>query len=172
MMHYIGTKEVYAKPMTRQAYNDLRGWTVPSDENPNDEGYLVEYVDGGNPNHPDFKGYISWSPKDVFERTYHEVTESSSPMTETNDLPFDPNAGFDFGQALALVKEGELIAREGWNGKGMFILLMTGEDVTAALSSDIPILDAIYMKTADDKLVPWVASQTDILADDWVLVTG
>ena len=77
MIHYIGTKEVYAKPMTRQAYNDLRGWTVPSDENPNDEGYLVEYVDGGNPNHPDFKGYISWSPKDVFESSY---TLSGTPL--------------------------------------------------------------------------------------------
>lgn len=70
MKKYIGTKLINAKPMTRQEYNDLRGWAVPSDENPNDEGYLVEYVDGGKANHPDFEGYISWSPKDVFERAY------------------------------------------------------------------------------------------------------
>lgn len=38
---YIGTKVVRARPMSRQAYNDLRGWQVPDDENPTDEGYLV-----------------------------------------------------------------------------------------------------------------------------------
>ena len=66
MNTYIGTKIINAKPMTRQAYNELRGWTVPADENPDDEGFLVEYVDGGKANHPDFKGYISWSPKEVW----------------------------------------------------------------------------------------------------------
>lgn len=73
MKSYVGTKFVNAKPMNRQEYNDLRGWQVPSDENPSDEGYLVEYIDGGKSNHPDFKGYISWSPKDVFERAYSET---------------------------------------------------------------------------------------------------
>lgn len=70
MQRYICHKEVNAKPMNRKDYNTLRGWVVPADENPNDEGYLVEYIDGGQANHPDYKGYISWSPKDVFERGY------------------------------------------------------------------------------------------------------
>lgn len=70
---YEGTKRVYARPMTRAEYNAYRGWEVPADENPNDEGYLVEYVDGGKSNHPDHAGYISWSPKEVFERAYMEV---------------------------------------------------------------------------------------------------
>jgi len=65
-------KAVEARPMTRQAYNDLRGWTLPENEDGADEGYLVEYQDGGAANHPDFKGYISWSPKEVFERGYKE----------------------------------------------------------------------------------------------------
>ena len=66
MNRYIGTKTINAKPMSRQAYNNLRGWVVPADEDPADDGYLVEYIDGGQANHPDFDGYISWSPKDVF----------------------------------------------------------------------------------------------------------
>lgn len=73
MKKYIGTKTLYAKPMTLGAYNKLRRWEMPLHEDPDSEGYLVEYQDGGTANHPDFKGYISWSPKDVFERTYHEV---------------------------------------------------------------------------------------------------
>lgn len=70
MEEYIGTKTIKAKPMTRLAYNQLRGWELPADEDGSDEGFLVEYIDGGKSNHPDFAGYISWSPKDVFERAY------------------------------------------------------------------------------------------------------
>ena len=70
---YEGTKRVHAQPMTRGAYNAYRGWQLPADENPADEGYLVEYVDGGPSNAFGHAGYISWSPKDVFERSYKEV---------------------------------------------------------------------------------------------------
>lgn len=73
MKTYICTKTVRAKPMTRQAYNDLRGWTMPADEDGTDAGYLVEYLDGGKANHPDYANYISWSPADVFDRGYHEA---------------------------------------------------------------------------------------------------
>lgn len=71
---YTGIKEVKAFPMTREDYNTPRGWTVPEDENPNDEGYLVEYLDGGEANHPQFQGYISWSPKEVFENAYFRTS--------------------------------------------------------------------------------------------------
>lgn len=70
MQEFIGVKRLKAKPMTREEYNELRGWTVPADENPDDEGYLVEYLDGGKANVPGFDGYVSWSPRDVFERSY------------------------------------------------------------------------------------------------------
>lgn len=75
MSQYIGTKIVSAKPMSRLAYNDLRGWTVPEDENPEDEGYLVEYaVEKNNKQNLKYcKGYVSWSPKDVFEKHYSKV---------------------------------------------------------------------------------------------------
>lgn len=70
MIQYTGTKTINARPMSLGSYNDLRGWDMPEDEDPNAEGYLVEYLDGGKPNHPNFKNYISWSPADVFERSY------------------------------------------------------------------------------------------------------
>ncbi len=76
---YIGTKRVSAIPMTRQQYNDYRGWQLPDDEDGSDEGYLVEYVDGGQSNHPDHAGYISWSPKAVFEQAYQPQVESLAP---------------------------------------------------------------------------------------------
>lgn len=63
MQKYIGVKQVEAKPMTRGEYNDYRGWTVPADENPADEGYLVKHSDN----------YVSWIAKDEFEKTYNVV---------------------------------------------------------------------------------------------------
>lgn len=68
--HYIGTKTVKAVAMSRAAYNEYRGWELPKDENGEDEGYLVEYTDGGQSNHPNHAGYISWSPKAQFEAAY------------------------------------------------------------------------------------------------------
>ena len=75
---YIGSKLVLAKPMTRLAYNEYRGWELPNDEDGTDEGYLVEYLDGGKPNHPDHVGYISWSPKEQFDNGYVDAGAVSS----------------------------------------------------------------------------------------------
>lgn len=66
---YIGTKEVQATPMNRGDYNALRGWQVPENENPADDGYLVVYPNG-EPNIKEFNGYVSWSPKKQFEEAY------------------------------------------------------------------------------------------------------
>lgn len=70
MKKYIGTKVINAKPMNRLEYSQFRGWNLPANENGSDEGYLVEYVDGGKPNTSEYKCYVSWSPKDVFEKAY------------------------------------------------------------------------------------------------------
>ena len=70
MEKFIGTRVVNAKPMTRQEFNDLHNCTLPEDENGADEGYLVEYLDGGQSIHPEFDGYTIWSPKAVFENVY------------------------------------------------------------------------------------------------------
>lgn len=69
MKQYIGTKEVQATPMNRGDYNALRGWRVPENENPADDGYLVVYPNG-EPNIKEFNGYVSWSPKKQFEEAY------------------------------------------------------------------------------------------------------
>lgn len=84
---------------------------------------------------------------------------------------------FSFGRAVELLKQGQRVARKGWNGKGMFLLLVAGASIQEAINSrygntqggGLPVLDAIYMKTADNKLVPWLASQTDVLSEDWVI---
>lgn len=73
MKTYIGTKIVHATPMNRGAYVAMRGWKLPEDENGDDEGYLVEYTDGGKPNLDTHKGYVTWSPKSVFEQSYNVV---------------------------------------------------------------------------------------------------
>lgn len=69
MKQYIGTKEVQATPMNSGDYNALRGWQVPENENPVDDGYLVVYPNG-EPNVKGFNGYVSWLPKKQFEEAY------------------------------------------------------------------------------------------------------
>lgn len=153
--NYIGTKSLLAFPMTKGDYCKLRNWDLPSNEEPEEEGYLVEYPDSLS-NHPDFRGYISWSPKAVFEASYNSYTE-----------------GCTFGQAIELLKSGLKLSRKGWNGKGMFLFLVSGG--AWDFECDIHGVDGLHtlpficMKTADGKLVPWLASQSDILAEDWVL---
>lgn len=67
-----------------------------------------------------------------------------------------------FSSALLECKAGRRIAREGWNGKRMWVRLITPNGPNCELH-----LPYLQMKTADGKFVPWLASQTDILADDW-----
>ena len=67
----------------------------------------------------------------------------------------------DFGKALHNMRMGARVHREGWNGRGMYIELQTPDENSKMT------LPYIYMKTADDNLVPWLASQTDLLSDDW-----
>ena len=71
---------------------------------------------------------------------------------------------FDFGIAICHLKTGKRVARRGWNGKGMWLELQV-PDANSKMT-----LPYIWMKTADDNKVPWLASQTDILANDWGFV--
>lgn len=167
MTLHIGTKLINAQPMTRAAYNTLRGWALPADENGDDDGYLVEYMDGGKANHPGYEGYISWSPADVFERSYR------------------PYKGMDFGNALAALKMGLKVARTGWNGKGMWLILVAGTP-NAALREGTPYREALGQESCEilphidmwttnaegrrAMLPGWLASQTDMLAEDWQII--
>ena len=160
MQTYLGVKLIQATPMRRGDYNVYRGWDVPINENPDDEGYLVEYLDGGQANHPAHKGYISWSPKGVFEQAYRPVS------------------GLSFGLAIEALKKGRRVARSGWNGKGMFVYWVSPGEYPPKMEvartffggRDVPYRDYIAMKTVNDEVVPWVASQTDMLAEDWVVL--
>lgn len=88
----------------------------------------------------------------------------------------------NFGLALEALKQGKVIARQGWNGKGMFLFLLPAGRIPKAAIHDPKLreilenngsdhfeaLGSIRMKTADDKILTgWLASQTDLLAEDW-----
>jgi len=83
----------------------------------------------------------------------------------------------NFGEAIAHLKNGYCAAREGWNGKEMWLALVKGATVQQSIGDcygnngeTFPVLDAVYMKTADGSLVPWLCSQTDMLAEDWTIL--
>ena len=150
MNHFIGTKLVNAIPMTRQEYNDFRKWTLPDDEEGSDEGYLVEYLDGGKPNTEHYAGYVSWSPKEQFDKAYR------------------PTEGMTFGLAIEAMQQGKRVARTGWNGVGLWLEYIPAIGVDLAfIRMSYPVNSRAYPEGAR---VPWLASQTDLLATDWVVV--
>ncbi len=82
----------------------------------------------------------------------------------------------NFGQALEALKEGKRVARTGWNGKGMFLFLVPGSNFVVNREPLLSIMGEganvtyrphIDMKDAEGKVVPWLASQSDLLAEDW-----
>lgn len=165
LLRYIGVKLVEAMPMTRGEYRNYRNWEIDPTENPSDEGYFVVYPDG----------YESWCPKEQFEEANRRTD------------------GMSFGHAIQAMKAGHRVTRAGWNGKGMWIVLMTGmklppysdqttdrkvNDRTAKwIGEDTPLetLPYIAMWTINAEgrrawLPGWLASQSDMLADDWQIV--
>jgi hypothetical protein len=143
MKTYIGTKVIKAEPMTVQEYNEKVRLLKYSGDDQN--GYKVVYEDG----------YVSWSPKVVFEDAYRETSE------------------MNFGHALEFLKMGHKVARAGWNGKGIFIELQR-PDEHSKMTSPYIFIDTTGLKTdnpaAPKSRVPWLASQTDMLAEDWMIV--
>ena len=86
---------------------------------------------------------------------------------------------FDFGLAIKALKEGAKVARNGWNGKGMFLYYVPAVEYPAMTEiavkewgegGMVPYSAYIAMKTAQGNVVPWLASQTDVLAEDWIIV--
>ncbi|HDR1867403.1 TPA: DUF2829 domain-containing protein [Pasteurella multocida] len=82
-----------------------------------------------------------------------------------------------FGEAVQALKDGKSVCRSGWNGKGMFLFLVKGQEIAKATHFGFGQYEGepdwssfIAMKTADNKLVPWLASQTDVLANDWQIL--
>ena len=131
---------------------EVTAWAAEKDGKP---GYGVKYEDG----------YTSWSPKEVFEDAYR-TSEPGMPQNLT------------FGDALHYLKQGKKVARTGWNGKCMWLALIAGENwgiggqAPYDISGGAHINHASFigMRTADCKFVPWLASQTDMLANDWMVM--
>jgi len=70
----------------------------------------------------------------------------------------------NFGQAIEALKKGSKVTRKGWNGKNMWLCLQI-PDTNSKMT-----LPYIFMQTVQSDLVPWLASQTDILSEDWEIV--
>lgn len=159
MKKYIGTKIIEAEPAYRvvdeegkvrivtEAAEAKRYGTV-------DLGYKVRYPDG----------YESFSPKDVFEEAYRPIN------------------GMNFGLAIEAAKKGKKITRRGWNGKGMWVIYRSGypegilcnkntaDAVGIPEGTLIKVRPYLQMKCVDDTFRMWLASQSDILAEDWEIV--
>lgn len=158
---HIGLKLVLATAMTRGDYNKYRGWDLPADEShlANEDGFLVEYVDGGDKNHPEHDGYISWSPKTVFDNAYKASGEMS------------------FGMAIEAARRGHKVARKGWNGTGMFAYIVPAnsypaqtEAIKGQFDNDmVPYREYWAIKTAQNDVATWQPSGSDSLANDWVI---
>jgi hypothetical protein len=78
---YIGVKLIKAKPINRIDYNKFRGWKLPDDENGAYEGYMVTYPDSDN--------YISWSPKEIFEKAYFPLENATKIVEQDVDKMID-----------------------------------------------------------------------------------
>lgn len=153
MEKYIGTKIIEAEPAFRcsdeNCNNAIALTREAADVYPNvREGYRVRYADG----------YESWSPKDVFEAAYRRTDNMS------------------FGFAIEAAKMGKKIQRAGWNGKGQYVELATCISYKNADGDMVNINhDAIgnqalaFVGTSGVQL-GWLASQSDMLADDWRIV--
>lgn len=114
-------------------------------------GFRVVYPDG----------YTSWSPDHAFHGAYCKSGE------------------MNFGHALEVLKQGGKVARSGWNGKGMFLFLVPGSTSKVNRApllgiypegTEINYHSHVDMKTADGQIVPWLCSQTDMLANDWCVI--
>ena len=156
---YTGTKQVYAVPMYLGDYNNYRKWEMPEGEDPFTEGYMIEYKNGGKPNHPDHRGYISWSPKEVFEQSYKKDT--------VKDL--------SFSDALIALKQGSHVRRAGWNGKNQTVSVMDGQTLSTGLKfgygeyeNEPTFAPTLMLHNQQNFLVlGWVPSIGDLFANDW-----
>lgn len=174
MPKYKSHKEVWALKI-RSIVLDESGSALIA---PEDDGYdkfevSKEYMDKHNPKAGGYyvvykDGYKSFSPAKAFEEG-NELIENRGPFG-------------NFGDAIKALKKGHKVCRFGWNGKNMFLHLAYPElgdgSINAAINYNYTFDGAgtdmlenfIVMKTANNKLVPWLASQTDMLAEDWRIV--
>lgn len=152
---YIGTKMIKASPAIR--LDDGKGNIriellsnnpMPLPDDAVDMGYKVVYEDG----------YESWSPQDVFEKAYRQTD------------------GMNFGLAIEAAKKGKRIARAGWNGKNQYVELAccisyknNAAEVINVNHCNIGNKALAFVGTSGVQM-GWLASQADMLAEDWCIV--
>ena len=155
MKEYIGTKMVHAAPALRLddgkgnvRFELLSGNPMPRPGDAVDMGYKVVYEDG----------YESWSPQDVFEKAYRRAE------------------GMSFGLAVEAAQMGRKIARKGWNGKNQYVELAY---CISYRNNDAQVVNANHCSIGSKAFafvgtsgvqMGWLASQADMLADDWYIV--
>lgn len=174
MEKYLGVKLIEAEPATRYSGEGFINFVYP-DNWELDPGIYEKYIKPATSQERGYKvvypdGYVSWSPKEIFEEAYRRIENLT------------------FGLAIEAAKKGHKIARKGWNGKGMFVVLMSElklpphscqepgakvNDRTAKyIGEDTPLDSRPYfaMWTALGQWQPgWNASQADMLAEDWMI---
>lgn len=169
MQQSTGPRGIQATSMTRQEYHDYRGWELPDDLDGADSGYLIEHVDGYEAGHPSHINYINWLSKDEFQkscRKYQNLT---------------------FGEAIEAMKTGRKVARAGWSGKGMWVIYNPGSKGETHAMFDgsvykqhgvdeceiLPHFDMYTVNASGRRamLPGWLASQSDMDADDWEITS-
>ena len=160
MSMYIGTKVVLAMPMTMTEAQKVLGREIKP-ATVEEDGYLVVYKDG----------YMSWSPKSVFDDAYHKIV------------------GMDFGEVIEALKSGLAVRRKGWNGKGMFVVKQIPSHIEGGIiptmqslpqsakdillsreNAHIDYTNQMLIINPDGRADSWVPSVSDVFAEDWEVV--
>ncbi len=154
MEKYLGVKLIEAEPMDRKEFEETVKQKNYPEEWPNELGYKVVYPDG----------YVSWSPKEVFEEAYRRIDNLT------------------FGLAIEALKKGYKVARKGWNGKGMFVVYQKGYPKGIPCNKQTAVAWGInegdlfkcepylQIKMVNGSHSMWVPSINDCLAEDWMIV--
>lgn len=193
----ISTAGVNPRPIFNVADENLPDWLIEALEKP--EGEVGEIRIGARSSEPEIEGLFIGTLEgahfarpgdfiirgvqgelypckpDIFAAIYSPADQAEA----VGKNPAYRGPGMDFGQAVDALKEGLRVARAGWNGKGMFLFLVPGSTFTVnrppllGIYPEGTVIDYqphIDMKTAQGTVVPWLASQGDVLAKDWEIV--
>lgn len=139
MKQYIGCKLVAAEPMTRGEYNEFQGWQIPADENSADEGYRLEYPDG----------YVSWSPREIFEKAY--LPMEVNPNLKTDRPSISQKMVEDFTDEVEVITMGDKTTVVRAVLKNGFEIVESSSCVSKE-NYDVALGAKICMKKIEDKV--------------------
>ena len=125
--------------------------------------------------------YGFWLHKALADHDNRLQPPSDDNKIEAQNWMIPDDATFSFGDAVEILKKGARVAREGWNGKGMFLYYVPENKYPASRNEHgtmigvfeddmVPYREYIALKTVDNQVVPWAPSISDALAEDWQIV--